>query len=324
MRRLLCLLALAVFSVVVQARERVADFHSAIEIAADGALTVTETIAVVAEGRQIRRGILRDFPTAYRDRLGHRVNVPFEVLAVERDGARETFALEKLSNGVRLRIGSADRLLARGLHTYRITYRTARQLGFFEKHDELYWNVNGNGWTFAFDAVRADVTLPVAVPRTALRAEAYTGPQGARGRHYTAQLRDGGAGFQTTRGLNPYEGLTLVFEFPKGIIAAPTWLQRARWFLAANRGVFAGVAGFLLLLAFYTWRWTLVGRDPREGPKFPRYEPPPRLGPAGARYVDRMGFDNTCFAVGLLGLGARGYLTVRQDGDTFEIERTGT
>jgi len=323
-KRLLCLLALAVFAIAAQARERVTDFHSAISIAADGTLMVTETIAVVAEGRQIRRGILRDFPTEYRDRLGHRVNVPFDVLTVTRNDAPETFALETLSNGVRIRIGNAERLLARGAHRYRITYRTARQLGFFKDHDELYWNVNGNGWTFAFDTVRAEVTLPAPVSREALRAEAYTGAQGARGRNYGVELREGSARFHTTRGLAPREGLTLVLEFPKGIVAPPSWLQRAQWFLSANRGVFAGVIGFLLLLAFYTWRWTLVGRDPREGPKFPRYEPPAGIGPAGVRYVDRMRFDNTCFAAALLDLGARGFLRIRQDGPSFEIERTGT
>lgn len=322
--RLLCgLLALALVAAPAQARERVTQFHSAIAIAADGSLTVTETIEVVAEGREIRRGILRDFPTEYRDRLDHRVNVPFDVLSVERNDAPETFGLEKLANGVRIRIGSADRLLPRGLHRYRITYRTARQLGFFKDHDELYWNVNGNGWTFAFDTVQAEVTLPAPVPREALRAEAYTGLQGARGRDYAAELREGGARFHTTRGLQPYEGLTLVLEFPKGVVAAPSRLQRARWFLEANRGVLAGAAGFLALLSFYFWRWTLVGRDPREGPKFPRYEAPPRLGPAGARYVDRMDFDSTCFAAALLGLGARGYLKIRQDGEGFELEGTG-
>ena len=74
-------------------------------------------------------------------------------------------------------------LLPRGRHAYAIIYRTARQLGFFEDHDELYWNVNGNGWTFAID--RAARTSPAgAGAGEALRREAYTGAQGARGRDY--------------------------------------------------------------------------------------------------------------------------------------------
>lgn len=50
------------------AADRVLDFRSEIAIGADGALTVRETIAVQAEGRQIRHGIFRDFPTDYAGR----------------------------------------------------------------------------------------------------------------------------------------------------------------------------------------------------------------------------------------------------------------
>ena len=54
-----------------------------------------------------------------------------------------------MSNGVRVRIGSADRLLNTGRHEYVIRYRTTRQIGFFADYDELYWNATGTGWTFA-------------------------------------------------------------------------------------------------------------------------------------------------------------------------------
>ena len=68
----LLLVALAVPAL---AQERVVDFHSDIRIARDGTLTVTERIDVQVEGREIKRGILRDFPTDYRDRMGARVKV---------------------------------------------------------------------------------------------------------------------------------------------------------------------------------------------------------------------------------------------------------
>src|SRR3982751_115512 len=162
-----------------QAVERVLDFHSDIRVAADGGLIVTEVIVVQAGGREIRRGILRDFPTEYRDRRGARVVVPFEVLRVTRNGELEHYALERFDNGKRVRIGEANVLLRQGRHTYEIRYRTARQIGFFDDHDELYWNVNGNGWTFAFDSISAEVTLPAAA---LVKAEAYTGGFGERGR----------------------------------------------------------------------------------------------------------------------------------------------
>src|SRR5207237_10587182 len=113
--RLLALLC-ALWAMPVPAAERVVDFHSSIAIAADGVLTVTERIVVEVEGRNIQRGILRDFPTDYRDRFGNRVSVPFEVLRVRRDGAPENFELERLGNGERIRIGRGYVMLQNGQH----------------------------------------------------------------------------------------------------------------------------------------------------------------------------------------------------------------
>ena len=306
-----------------KARERIISFHSAIQIGAQRELSVTETIEAQVEGHFIKRGILRDFPTDYRDRLGRRVTVPFEVVSVKRDGKDESWNVGPLANGVRVQIGNANVLLPPGRHVYEINYRTRYQLGFFDDHDELYWNVNGNGWTFAMDSVSADVRLPQAVPAAQLKAEAYTGAFGAKGRAYTAAVRDGGAEYRTTQALAPGEGLTIVFSFPKGIIAPPPlWQPLARW-LHDDPGEAVGAAGTLLLLAFLSWRWWVVGRDPRKGPVFPRYEAPAGLGPAGSRYLDRMTCDDRCFAAALLGLGQRGFLTIRTDGNYYAIRRTG-
>ena len=135
-------------------------FISDVEVERNGDLLVTETIRVEAEGRQIRRGILRDFPTTYHRPDGSRVEVGFTVQSVTRDGSAENFATEKMANGMRVRIGSADRSRQTGQHNYVIRYRTTRQIGFFDDYDELYWNATGNGWTFPIDVAEARITLP--------------------------------------------------------------------------------------------------------------------------------------------------------------------
>ena len=71
---------------------------------------VTETIRVQAEGQKIRRGIYRDFPTSYRDKLGNRYNVQLDVIDVYRNGSPEPFHTEKLSNGIRVYAGSRNRI----------------------------------------------------------------------------------------------------------------------------------------------------------------------------------------------------------------------
>jgi hypothetical protein len=171
-------------SLAVQADERILSYDSEIQVHAGGSQFVTETIRVRAEGQRIKRGIYRDFPTEYRTRTGSRLRVEFRVASVERDGQPEPFHTRQLSNGVRVYIGRSDLFLKPGEYTYRLSYTTDRQLGFFDKHDELYWNVTGNGWDFHIDQVSARVQLPAGIPPQGITAEAYTGPQGAQNRDY--------------------------------------------------------------------------------------------------------------------------------------------
>ena len=53
-------------------------------------IEVTETITVRAEGKQIRRGIYRDFPVEYEDRLGNSYKIKLEPLSVLRNGRPES------------------------------------------------------------------------------------------------------------------------------------------------------------------------------------------------------------------------------------------
>src|SRR5437588_831411 len=241
------LIAIAI-SLPVFAVEKILDFHSSIRIDKDGALNVTERIEAQVEGKQIRSGILREFPSGDGGAIGVNVRVPFRVIAVKRDGQSEHYAVERLAKRQRIRIGNADVMLSPGRHVYEITYRTSRQLGFFSDHDELYWNVSGSGWPFPFDRLSAEVRLPAPVPAGALRLAAYTGPQGSRGTSYAVFARDGGAAFRATRALGPREGMTIVVGFPKGVVTQPSLAARAGWWLSANAGAAAALLGCGLLL----------------------------------------------------------------------------
>jgi uncharacterized membrane protein YgcG len=302
------------------AQERILLFVSDVQVQPNGDLIVVETIRVQAEGREIRRGILRDFPTRYRRPDGYRAVVGFEVASVTRDGAPETYITEPLSNGMRVRIGRADRLLPRGQHTYVITYRTTRQLGFFAHYDELYWNVTGTGWTFAIDVAEARITLPQSVPfrQTAF----YTGPQDSRGQDARiVEQQPGRIVFRTTRPLPPRNGLTVAVAWQKGIIAPPTVADLARWWLTDNLPLVLGGCGFLLLLGYYVAAWNLVGRDPPRGTIIPLFAPPNGMSAAAARYVHRMGFDDRCFTAAIVDLGVNGHLRLKGSGDNMVIER---
>lgn len=307
------------------ADERILDYHSDILIHTDGSLMVTETIRVQAEGNNIRRGIFRDFPTRYEDRFGNHYQVGLDVLDVQRNGTPEPFHTENRSNGVRIYIGSSDRMVTNGVHEYRLRFHTNRQLGFFEGYDELYWNVTGTGWVFPIDHASARIELPVEVGAESMRTAFYTGPQGIDGKQADFRVINGRTiEFGTTAGLQAYEGLTVAVGWPKGIVDQPSTSQKAAWFLQDNGSALVLLIGLLAPLGWYLWAWSRFGRDPRKGIIIPRYRPPMGLSPAGCSYIRKMSFGKQTFASAIVSLGVKGYLEIHEDDDDFTLHNKQT
>ena len=301
--------------------ERILSYHSDITIAEDASMTVAETIRVRAEGVNIRRGIYRDFPTQYSDKYGNRFVVDFAVLGVTRDGAPEPWRTTGLSNGVRVYIGNADVSLNPGEYSYTIRYRTNRQIGYFEDHDELYWNVTGNGWAFAMDEASATVTLPGFVSSDDISILGYTGRFGANGQAYTVAVSNGEASIRTTRYLDSLEGLTLAVSWPKGVVAEPGAVERLGYLLTDNRGLLLALVTLFSVAAYLYSTWSRYGKDPEPGVIFPHYDPPSGYSPASARYVTRMSYDSKALSAAVINLAVKGYLTIVKADDDYLLRQ---
>ena len=305
---LLCALLLSAQAL---ADERILEFHSDIVIMPDGWIDVTETIKVRAEGNRIRRGIYRDFPTEYRDRYGNDVIVGFDIISVRRNDTAEDFHSQGIRDGIRVYFGSSARYINSGEHTYTFRYRASRMLGFFESHDELYWNVTGVNWEFPIDSASAAVSFGFNVAANDLTAEAYTGSFGYTNRDYTSRIdASSRVYFETTGVLPPLNGLTVVVGWPKGFVAAPTDLDRVGWLLKDNANLLIAAIGFVLLLAYYIPVWRHFGKDPDEGVLVTRYVPPAGFSPASLRYIRQMYYDDKVMTAAVVNLGVKGYLRI--------------
>lgn len=295
--------------------EKILDYTSEIYINEDATMIVEETIEVYAAGNEIKRGIYRDFPTKYKDKNGNSFNVEFEVLEVLKDGKKEKYSIEKKSNGVRVYVGDSSKTLTPGYYTYTIKYETNRQIGYFEDHDELYWNVTGNGWSFSIDEVNAIVHLPEDTDMTEVDFEAYTGEQGSKEKNYTASINkyDNTVTFTTTSKLSSEEGLTIVVGFEKGLVHEPTFSEKLEYFCNDNKGVLIGLVGVVILVIYCYITWAKYGKDPKKDVIIPRYNPPEGLSPAEVKYIDTMGKYDKVFEASLLNLAVKGYIKIENE-----------
>ena len=163
---------------------------------------VREVIRVRAEGSNIRRGIYRDFPTIYPAGDGRQIVVGFRVPV--RDARRPAGALahgDRRQRRARLPGQRRRDAAARRAHLRtRLSHRPADGLlrrsrrAVLERHRQRLGLPHRSGHG-ARGAARqtfrsADIKL-----------EAYTGPQGAKGRNYTATIDNGAPLFATTRAL---------------------------------------------------------------------------------------------------------------------------
>ncbi|MBX4970868.1 DUF2207 domain-containing protein [Rhizobium binae] len=316
---ILMLAAPAVF-----AAEVIDSFTSDITLEKSGAMTVTETITVNAEGNRINHGIFRDFPLYFTDAGGRRRSVDFDMVSVSRDGLDEPWHTESISGGIRIYAGSADVSVTPGRHRYVFTYRTNRQIRYFDDHDELYWNATGNGWIFPIRSATATVKLPPGV--TATETTFFTGPQGATGKNARVSETAAGLVFSTTAPLDANEGLTFAIRMPKGSIDPPGADMESTWWLKDNRDYFIGFGGLILVFAYYLRSWLKVGRDPARGVVVPRWDAPEGISPALVNYIDNKGFSGggwTALAATALDLAVRGYVKLEDLKDSIIIRGTG-
>ncbi|HET6565453.1 MAG TPA: DUF2207 domain-containing protein [Xanthomonadales bacterium] len=306
----------------VHAEERILNYHSDVQVSANGELAVTETITVFAEGQQIRRGIYREFPTDYKDPMGNHYRVDFTVIGVQRNGQDEPWHTEQRPNGVRLYIGDADRMLPQGQHEYRIQFTTNRQLGFFPDHDQLWWNVTGNGWIFPIERVSARITLPFSIQEADYLPEAFLGAFGSREQGVLSEVVDGSTvEFSSPRALQAHEGMSVVLSWRKGLIAEPGMQQKMLWFARDNGAVIVLLVGLLAQLYWYLRSWNKVGRDPEKGVIIPLFTPPQGLSPAAVRYVKDMAFGRHSFTAAVISLAVKGYVRIEEDDKEFTLYR---
>ncbi len=303
---LTCILSLVVFFIPSHAysqSEKVLSFDATITLVSDSTFVVEEHI-LYDFGNLERHGIYRDIPYQY-ERNGLTYKTRLEVLDVS-PGPYET---SKNAGMLHVKIGDPD-VLVTGTQEYVIRYSVERAINYFSDHDELYWDVTGNGWIVPIDEASATVMLPSDLDPSQVQLECFTGSAGSTDAQCTKRLEDPRkVAFASKAPLGIGEGLTIVVGLPKGVVQQPSAWQNILWIIRDNWPFALPIVALLVML--YLW-WTR-GRDPKDTLAIiPEYEPPTNLRPAEVGVVFDQRADLKDISSTLIDLAIRGYLRIIQ------------
>jgi len=249
----------------------ITSFRSDIEVRDDASLRITETIDTLFHRR--RHGLYRDIPFRYTDELGKTSFTPVRVISVrDASGNRWKHKVGRSGGFVRVRIGDPGKFVM-GRQVYVIEYSVENAVLFFPDHDELYWNITGNGWAVPIGSVSSHLAVAAGDRSLELRTRCYTGPRGSREQACTASPFSNGATFVSSRAFGPREGMTVVLGWEKGVVRpVPPWKMFAFRLNLSRNWVFLAP---LLTFAYMLVRWYREGRDPSAaGPRVVTYGPP--------------------------------------------------
>lgn len=272
-----------------QARESIKSYSSHIIMNRDGSLDITEKITVHAEGKSIKKGIYRDFPTIYRGRnLFFSVIVPFDVSQVLLNGTVIPFDCERIIGGKRVIMDSPSGYLSSfSNNTFTIQYTTGRQIGFFNDHDELFFNAVGDGWEFPIERVKVTIVLPPGLAAEECKKIAYVGKLGSRGSDYKVSIvNDNTMQFVATRTLHE-EAFTFALAFKKGVIVPPTFTQKMQWFWKDNAELFLSLLFCLVLLIFLIFSYLKMREDKPPTNVIPLFSAPEGFTPGMVSYFTK-------------------------------------
>jgi uncharacterized membrane protein YgcG len=298
------LLSFASASALTTRELRIEDFQSTIIIAPDGSIDVTENIQAHFMGGPWH-GLYRLIPVEYVTPQGLNYSLFLEVKRVtDGDGRPLRFESSRERHYRKLKIFVPD--ADNSTKTISIEYGVSDALRFFEDHDELYWNVTGDGWDIPIQSASARIILPEAT--TGIRANVFTGGYGSRAKDADVDVAGNGVEVHTRGPLRLHEGLTVGVAFDKGFVHEPTAAGKVALFFRSNWALFLPILAFVVM--FYLW-WTR-GRDPRLRPIAAQYEPPDQLTPGEAGTLVDSTVNMRDITASIVDLAVRGYIVIEE------------
>ncbi len=269
-----------------------------------GTLQVTERIDVTFP--HFNHGLLRALPNSYKH---HKLQLDVQKVS-SNTGAPVQYTTYQQNGNTVLKIGDPSRVIT-GHQQYTIQYTVNNVVGFYDDHDELYWDINGDQWNQETQAVSVVLHLPFGSTQLVKQSRCYAGG-GFGSLASKCQIDDvtGDASVtaRTIEPLAPRQTLSIVVGFEKGYFTPSPWYETFAEYLW-------GVAGFItpiVLLGGAAFRtWYTRGRDEKgRGVIVPQYDAPDGLLPLEVGTIVDFRTDNRDITAAIINLAIKRYITI--------------
>ena len=300
----MCLLLLLVCFVSVAKADTITDFKCNIKIETNSVIDVTEQITMRIDDFG-KHGIIRQIPNLKKDKEGRVFESKFSVYDCKINGESAQFVDEVESDHISIRIGDGAVILEPGVYTFTIAYKATRQIGFFDKYDELYWNVTGDMWDMPIEKACCSVSLP-AGNKNFRSVEWYRGARGESG--YMQNGQRVANTVRTTKGLNEREGLTVCYTFDKGIVTEP-----APYFGAMK--TVENIALVVAILSFVLFAFLIFHAitHKKQAVVIPIWDIPKSITPSISRYVSLAKCGQAALSADIIYLATKGYIKIKEN-----------
>jgi hypothetical protein len=329
------------------AGEYISQYRTTMQLRRDGTMHVEEEITydfgVIAHHGIFRDLVERETYDAHHDRLYTISNV-----SVTADGEPVAVQTSDNNNFLHLRIGDPHGSVT-GEHTYRIAYDIEGAARTFPDHQELNWDAVGNLWQVPISSAIATVVAPTSITKVTC----FAGPQGSRLPCNHAVVKGRTAVFSTTE-IGNGSGLTVVAGLPPGsIVPDPQPILERRRTIGEAFAVRADTVLPAILIAALSIALVLSlawrrGRDRRYsgsavdaafgndtgavqpvafGRRLPEpveFVPPDGIRPGQVGTLVDEHANLVDVTATIVDLAVRGWLTITDLGDDYELATTGT
>ena len=267
-------------------------------------MRVREEIVAVFPNYDQNRGIERAIPTTFD---GHRV---FDgKIEVWRNGSEESIADTESGDGVKVfRIGKSD-VYVQGEQKYTIEYTLTDVIKDSGDYQELYWDVNGTGWTQRFENVSATITFDDSVKNDfSNEIVCFAGGEGSTKNCSSKNIEDNILAF-SEQNLSSYQTLTFAVKFKQGSFSP---YEKSSFANFLDVGFLAATLAILGFAIYLLYRIIKDGRSEKTNkPIVPQYLPPKNINVLGASKL--LFASQAKMSAIILELAANGYIEIHEN-----------